>query len=539
MDMLLYAVLLTATLSLLLNIFLKRFDLPIIIGYILAGAIIVQVLNLHETHRQHLSELSEFGIVFLMFTIGLEFPINQLKKLKRVVLGFGSLQVLLSMVMFALLGVLLFDLDTKTALIISGALALSSTAIVLKMLQDSGDINQPYGRQALGILLFQDLAVIPLLLMVSFFSQDDHNIWTLVAQTVLSGIAVLAVLYIFGRYVLGHYFDMVNKTRSQEIFIESIFIIVLGSAALSHWFGFSYSLGAFFAGMMIAETRYRIQVAANFVPFRDLLLGVFFITVGLQISFDFLFSHVFTIFTIMSVVMILKMTLLFFILRVFSSSYVSMKTALTLSQVGEFSFALLELSRMESLIDPSLHQTLILAVVFSMILTPFVLKYINPLTQWLKLAETEEPISEPIESMKDHVIVIGYGKLGQHIVKHLKAQGLEYVAIDFHINLVHRGERRGDNVKFGDITRPSVLEHLHVKDAAAVIIAIYDDNRIAHMIEVLDEFHDRINIVTRISDVSQKSFLLHRETQSSVNENDVVSRAMVEKALLCKWSQRI
>ena len=538
MDMLLYAVLLTATLSLLLNIFLKRFDLPIIIGYILAGAIIVQVLNLHETHRQHLSELSEFGIVFLMFTIGLEFPINQLKKLKRVVLGFGSLQVLLSMVMFALLGVLLFDLDTKTALIISGALALSSTAIVLKMLQDSGDINQPYGRQALGILLFQDLAVIPLLLMVSFFSQDDHNIWTLVAQTVLSGIAVLAVLYIFGRYVLGHYFDMVNKTRSQEIFIESIFIIVLGSAALSHWFGFSYSLGAFFAGMMIAETRYRIQVAANFVPFRDLLLGVFFITVGLQISFDFLFSHVFTIFTIMSVVMILKMTLLFFILRVFSSSYVSMKTALTLSQVGEFSFALLELSRMESLIDPSLHQTLILAVVFSMILTPFVLKYINVLTEWLKPAETEEPLSEPIETMKDHVIVIGYGKLGQHIVKHLKAQGLEYVAIDFHINLVHRGERRGDNVKFGDITRRSVLEHLHVKDAATVIIAIYDIDRIAHIIEVLDEYHEHINIVTRVSDVSQKSFLLHRKNRSSVNENAVVSKAMVKKALLCKWSKR-
>lgn len=531
MDGLLYGILLTAVLSLVLNIFLKRFDLPVIIGYILAGTVISHLFHLHETHRQHLFEVAEFGIVFLMFTIGLEFPLGQLKRLKREVFVFGSLQVVFSMVVFSLLGMLVFGLEQKTALIVSGALALSSTAIVLKMLQESGDIGKAYGRQALGILLFQDMAVIPLLLMVSLFTQQDQSLLDLIAETLLSGIAALVIIYLFGKYVLGFYFDIVNTTRSQEIFIESILIIVLGSAALSYSLGFSYSLGAFFAGMMISETRYKMQVEVNFIPFRDLLLGIFFISVGLQLSFDFLLENFVTIILLMVAIMFVKTALLFAILRFFGSAHVSIKTALTLSQVGEFSFAILELSRMEGLTSPVLSQTLIIAVVFSMILTPFMLRNINRMTGWFEPKEREEPLNEAIEVLNHHIVVIGYGRLGQHIVRHLISRNLPYVAIDFHINLVREGEKEGHNVKFGDATNRSVLEHLHIQNAAAVIIAIYDEKRIPYLVDLLKDYQHRITIVTRISDFSQKSLLEHLNGQPFVNQNDIVARAMVDKAL--------
>jgi len=531
MDVLLYGILLTAVLSLVLNIILKKFDLPVIIGYVLAGAVISHLFHLHEPDRNHLSEVAEFGIVFLMFTIGLEFPLGQFKRLKREVFVFGSLQLIVSMSVFTLLGILLFDLGQKTAFVIGGALALSSTAIVLKILEESGDIAKAYGRQALGILLFQDMAVIPLMLMVSLFTQQNQSFLDLISATLLSGMAALIIIYIFGKYALGFYFFVVNEARSQEIFIESIFIIVLGSAALSYWLGFSYSLGAFFAGMMISETRFKMQVEVNFIPFRDLMLGIFFISIGLQLHFNFLMENAMTIMLLMAAIMLLKTALLFGILRLFGSARVSLKTALTLSQVGEFSFAILELSRKEGLTSPVLSQTLIMAVVFSMILTPFLLRHINKLTEWFEPKETEEPLKEPIELLSNHIIVIGYGKLGQHIVRYLETLELAYVAIDFHANLVHEGEKKGHNVKFGDATNQSILEHLHIQNAAAVIVTIYDAKRIPYLVDLLKKYLRDITIVTRIFDFSQESMLEHLNGQPYINQNDVVARAMVEKAL--------
>jgi len=531
LEGLLYGVLLTAVLSLLLNIVLKRFDLPVIIGYILTGAVISQLFHLHETHRQHLFEVAEFGIVFLMFTVGLEFPLVQLKRLRREVFVFGTLQVVLSMALFSLLGIFLFGLEQKAALIVGGALALSSTAIVLKMLQESGDIATGYGRQALGILLFQDLAVIPLLLMVSLFAQNGQSPGLLIAQAVVSGAAAIVILYLFGRYVLESYFNVVNDTHSQEIFISSIFIIVLGSAALSYALGFSYTLGAFFAGIMIAETRYKMQVEINFVPFRDMLLGIFFISVGLQLRFDFLADNFMTVLLLMGAVMCLKTALLFGILRLSNPAHISMKTALTLSQVGEFSFAILGFSLRDGLITPALSQTLIIAVVFSMILTPFMFKRLGRLTAWFEPASPYEPLNEPIEEMRQHIVVIGYGKLGQHIVRHLEALGVPYVAVDFHANLVQEGEKRGHNVRFGDANSPSALEHLHIQNARAVLIAIYDENRIPYLIDLLDAYRNRLTVIARISDFSQENLLTKLDSRFSVNENDIVARAMVEKAM--------
>jgi CPA2 family monovalent cation:H+ antiporter-2 len=367
--------------------------------------------------------------------------------------------------------------------------------------------------------------------MVSLFSRDHQSLLYLIVQAFTSGAAAIIIIYLFSKYVLEFYFHIVNETRSQEIFIESIFVIVLGSAALSYSLGFSYTLGAFFAGMMISETRYKMQVEVNFVPFRDLMLGIFFISVGLQVRFDFLVEHYITIVLLMTAVMLLKTTLLFGILRFFSSSYVSMKTALSLSQVGEFSFAILGFSLVDGLITPVLSQTLIIAIVFSMVLTPFMLRHINRLATWFEPKQSDEMLSEPIERMDQHIVVIGYGKLGQHIVSHLEAEGLPYVAVDFHANLVREGEKRGHNVKFGDANSPSALEHLHIQNAAAVLIAIYDENRIRYLIDLLGEHHNHLTIIARISDFSQESLLEHLSSHSSVNENDVVARAMVEKVL--------
>ncbi len=300
----------------LLNLLLKQLKIPTIIGYIATGTIIAYAFDLHEAAFSHeLKEIAEFGVVFLMFTIGLEFSIQHLKSMKRDVFFNGGLQVLLSAVLFTLIALFLFSIEMKSAVIIGLALALSSTAVVLKLLNESGDINKPYGRKVLGMLLFQDLAVIPILLMITIFSVHDQPVYTLIINTAVDAAILLTGLFLTGKYILQPFLYHVSKINSNEIFIGSILLIVIGASYTAHILGFSYSLGAFIAGMLIAETHYKYQVEADLVPFRDLLLGVFFITVGMQLDFSIIREYVALISLLLPALILIKISVIFLLLR--------------------------------------------------------------------------------------------------------------------------------------------------------------------------------------------------------------------------------
>ena len=340
MEHLLIGLIVTLGIATIVNVFLKKLDIPTVIGYILTGFTIAQIFYFGEDSKETLAHLAEFGIVFLMFTIGLEFSISQMKAMKKEVFVYGALQVILSGLLFTFLAFTFFDITVKNAIVIGMALSLSSTAIVLKVLNESGEIHAEYGRVVLGILLFQDLAVIPMLLMISIFTSANASVPELLLETLVSALIVFAILFVVGKYFIERFFDWVTTSESEEIFLAAVILTVIAASVLAEYFGFSYSLGAFIAGMTIAETKYRYRIEADLVPFRDILLGIFFVTIGMQIDVAIVSNFIFTILGLLFAIMLLKALVLFLAMNYFMQKRSSIKIALALMQVGEFAKSL-------------------------------------------------------------------------------------------------------------------------------------------------------------------------------------------------------
>ena len=523
---------LTATL---LNLLLKRFSIPTIIGYIATGTIIAYGFNLHNAvHSHELKEIAEFGVVFLMFTIGLEFSVKNLMKMKKEVFLYGMLQVVITAILFASLAHMIFGIEAKSSIIIGSALALSSTAIVLKLLNENGDINKLYGRKVLGILLFQDIAVIPILLMITIFSVTDKSVSSLLLETLINAAVLLAGLFLAGKYLLEHFFHQVSYTKSNEIFVGSVLLVVMGASYLAHAFGFSYSLGAFIAGMMIAETHYKHQVEADLIPFRDLLLGVFFVTVGMQLNFKIINENISTILLILPLIVLLKTIIIFTLLRFGNNTKTSLKTALSLFQLGEFALVILELSFSNNLIDPILGQVLIILVVVSMILTPFVIKNI---TKIIDLLDFKSSGSEKYSSFKsndklqDHIVLIGYGRLGKNIAELIAKQNIDYVAIENDILSVKEARKENKPVIFGNATQKSVLKSVNIKDASAVIISVGNSEKLNHICHTVKDMRESGKTIVKVNKYEEQEALASLNLSHIIVETEKTATAMFEEAV--------
>jgi len=373
MDSLLAIILTTVVIATLLNVLLKRFEIPTVIGYIIAGAIISQLFGLtHEKHNEALHQLAEFGIVFLMFTIGLEFSVRHLKAMRREVFLFGGLQMVITGNLFGAFAHEVLGIELKSAIIIGFSLALSSTAIVLKMLTERNDIHSGYGRVVLGILLLQDIAVIPILLMLSIFTQPERSVADMMLWTTIDALLLLLFIFVLGRWLLEPFLKWTLSADSEEIFLVAALMIVVGVSYIAHLLGFSYSLGAFLAGMTLSETRFKYRIEADLMTFRDIFLGIFFVTIGMQIEPRILLEHWLLIPILLVGVMLAKALVIFTLLSTFLQRRTALKSALALMQVGEFALAVFAIASQNRLIDPEIDQLLIITVVLSMILTPFI-----------------------------------------------------------------------------------------------------------------------------------------------------------------------
>ncbi|MBE0490923.1 MAG: cation:proton antiporter [Sulfurospirillum sp.] len=514
------------------NILLKKFHIPTIIGYIFTGTIITYSFSLHSMNGDTtLTHVAEFGIVFLMFTIGLEFSLEHLKSMKKQVFFNGFIQVMITGGIFSLSAQYLFDIQQKSAIVIGFALALSSTAIVLKILNDNGNIHSLYGRKVLGILLFQDIAVIPLLLMINIFSLTGSSVSSLIYETIVSAAIVMVLLYIMGKYVLNYFLSKVVSADSEEIFIASVLLIVIGASFLAHSFGFSYSLGAFVAGIMLAETKYKHQIEADLIPFRDLLLGLFFITIGMQIDVQIIFDYFFWILFLLFAIMAIKSAIIFVLLINYTNARTAFKAALSISQVGEFSLAVFALASSSDLMDPVNNQILIVTVVLSMILTPFVLNNIKNIADFMIKEEADNEYMVYSSGFDGHIVVCGYGKLGQEIVYRLKKMNIPYVVVEHDINLVKLGESRNEPVFFGNAARKSILEQVNVEKAKSVIVAINNEKKLHLICEILDSFKTPINTVVRVADFEEKKMIEYLHVKHIVNEGREVAKTLIEKAI--------
>ena len=528
----------TTLIALILNLILKKIHLPTIIGYIVTGTIIAYVFDLHNAVSNHeLREIAEFGVVFLMFTIGLEFSLSHLKKMRREVFITGSLQIIITTIFVFLISKFIIGLETQTSLIIGTALSLSSTAIVLKTFNETKEINKPYGRRVLGILIMQDIAVIPILLMISFFSMTgEGSLVITIGKTIIAACILLALLYFSGKYLLEPFLGYVSATRSDELFVASVLLLAMGSAYLAYYFGFSYSLGAFIAGMMIAETKFKHQVEADLIPFRNILLGVFFITVGMQISFTIIYDYFFIILILLPVVMGLKFIIIYALVRFEDNKRVSFKTALSLIQIGEFSLAILELARSQNLVDPTHSQILIVTIVISMILTPIILKNLSKaaarlMPEDVMMVTNTYNVSEDTEN---HVVVLGYGRFGQAIVEELKVFGQRYVILEHNLTFYQVGKDRNEPIVFGNAAQRHILNSVNIKKASAVIVAV-NNPEVLHLIceAVGDLTHNTKTIVT-VPGEADKEALKGLRLEHIVVETKQIARAVVDEVLYCR-----
>ncbi len=527
------------SIALILNLILKKVHLPTIIGYILTGTVIAYVFELHGAVNNHdLREIAEFGVVFLMFTIGLEFSLNHLKKMKREVFLTGSLQIIITAFFVFLISRFVIGFETQTSLIIGMALSLSSTAIVLKTFNETKEINKPHGRRVLGILIMQDIAVIPILLMISFFSMtgDSGSLVFTIGKTILAAIVLLSLLYFSGKYLLEPFLRYVSATRSDELFVASVLLLAVGSAYLAYYFGFSYSLGAFIAGMMIAETKFKHQVEADLIPFRNILLGVFFITVGMQINFKIIADYILIILVLLPLVMGLKFGVIYALVRYEDNKRTAFKTALSLIQIGEFSLAILELARSQNLIDTTYSQILIVTIVISMILTPIILKNLSKAAAKL-IPEDVMMITNTYnvsEDTENHVIVLGYGRFGQAIVKELKAFGQKYVILEHNVKFYQTGKENNEPIVFGNAAQKHILNSLNITKASAVIVAVNNPESLHLICEAVGSLTHNSKTIVTVSSEEEKESLNGLHLEHIIVETNQIAKAVVDEVLYCR-----
>jgi len=524
----------TLLLSLIINIFLRKIYLPTIIGYILTGTLIAYLFNLHEAiHNHELKEIAEFGVVFLMFTIGLEFSLAHLKRMKHEVFITGTLQIFLTSSIVFFVTYYALGFEQKSSIIISIVIALSSTAIVLKLLNESGEINRRHGQRAMGILIMQDIAVIPILLIVGFMSNSNTNdISSALQNMLISAVALLAFLWVFGKYILEPFLTQILRSNSDELFVGSVLFLAIGASYIAHFFGFSYSLGAFIAGMLIAETKYKHQAEADLIPFRDLLLGIFFITVGMQIDFFLLLAKLHIILALLIGVMILKFAIIYTLIRLDESKRVSLKTAFSLVQIGEFSLAILELARSNDLIARPYGQILIATIVLSMIATPLILKHLSQLTDMFHKQE-DEPSGSVLDSdaLKDHTLILGFGEFGRNVAVALKEKGEFYLAIENNINTYHAIQKMGEPAIFGNVLKKEVLKKANIHFAKYVIVAIDNPAKLYHVCQTIQQFVDSSKIIVKVHTQHEKNIIAELGIGNIIIENDVMSQ-MVSQLIM-------
>lgn len=523
--------------SVVLNIVLKKIGISQVIGYILTGTVIVYAFDLRHLNNSHtLEQIAEFGIVFLMFTIGLELSLPRLGALRKIVFVNGVLQVLVTASTVFALAYGLFGIALTSSIIIASAFALSSTAVVLSYLKSSKEIHLPYGQRAMGILIFQDIAVIPILLLIGFLASEGGDWKSTLLHTAESAVLIMFILFYVGRPLMTWLLHFAADSGIEELFLGSVLVIAVGASLLADAMGFTYSLGAFLAGVIIAGTKYHHKVEADIASFKDLLLGVFFVTVGMKIDLGFFAHHLLGIFGILAGVMLLKSAIIFALIRLNSPTPVALKTALALAQLGEFSFAIFALAAGDGLIDPALEQYLIMMVVVSLILTPLYLPKVHPFILGRFAQAGLHDNLQPVAERHDHIIVCGYSTVGKFVAAQLKAGGMDYVIIDNSLKHVKEGLDCGEEIYLGDLSKPAIAEALHTENASAVIVTLDNPEKKSLICETVLAINPQANLVVKIVTLEEKKGLEQMKVGHIVDGKHEVAKVLVEQAMICEMN---
>ena len=536
MDFILLYIVMALGVSTVLNLFLKRVGVSSIIGYIITGTVLVYAFDLRDLHgSQTLEHIGEFGIVFLMFTIGLEISLAKMNSMKREIFLNGFMQVAFTALVVYSLSHYIFAMETKSALILSLAFALSSTAVVLSYLKSSKEIYSPYGQRATGILIFQDIAVIPILILMGFMtSAGEASLSEILQDTLISAVVVILLLFVVGKRVMTWLLHFSASSEVDELFMSSVLFIVIAASLLASYFGFTYSLGAFVAGMIIAETKYHHKVESDIAPFKDILLGTFFIVVGMKIDLAFFINNIFAIISIFVGILILKTIIMYILLRITSNHSTSLKTALALSQVGEFSFVIFAVASVGGLLDKDSESLFILVVIFSMMVTPFFITKINKFVDYFTHEEYLAPDVSEFASRQDHVIVCGYSATGKFVAKHLDELDAHYVVVDNSPKHVEEAIQDGLEAYLGDMSKLSLLEAIHAQSSAAIIVTLDNIDKKRAICKEIVKHTKNINLIVKVTTLEDKESLKDIPITSIIDSKVETARVLVERMITCQ-----
>ena len=513
----------------------RRLRLPPVLGYLVVGVVVGPIgLGIVATDDQAL--LAEFGIVFLLFTLGLEFSLSRVIAMKREVFGLGGLQVALTTVLCGLVASWL-GLGPGISVVIGGALALSSTALVIKQLTDQLELSSPHGRLATGILLFQDIAAVPLLVLVSLLAAGGREFNVLdVLQALLEGTLAVVFVLLAGRWLLRPLFREIARTHVPEHFTLAVLLVVLGAAWATHAAGLSLALGAFLAGMMLSETEFRHQVEADIRPFRDVLLGLFFITIGMRLDIGFLFREAGLVAGLVVALIGGKAILVTVIARGFAGNWRdAARTSLAVAQGGEFGLALISLASSVAIISAALAQPVLAALILSMLISPLVIRANSDLTAWMErgdaaaIAELDQELRATRSLAKrDHVVICGYGRVGQNVARLLEGEGFEFIALDLDPGRVRRARQAGDPVYYGDAAKADILARIGLAHANAVVISFSDPLYAVRIVETVRRFREDVPIIVRTRDDAY--FDLLQQTGASVIVPESIESSLILSA---------
>jgi len=500
------SVLLLLTSSVLAIALFRALRLPAMLAYFVVGMLFgpsgFNFLSSTESGRH----VAEFGIVFLMFSIGLEFSLPKLYAMRKTLFGLGGAQVLITLAVTMLLG-WMAGLSLSTAFVIGGALTMSSTAIVSKILMERVDLNSRHGRLSIGILLFQDLAVIPILVLIPALGANSGSLVTTLGLSLIKSAVLLFVLFKFGKTIINFWFSLVAGQRSRELFVMNVLMVTLLLASATKIAGLSYALGAFIAGMLISETRYRYQVESDIASFRDILLGLFFISVGMLLDFHYLINHIGLVLALLAGFVLFKALVIAALTRIFGFEMgVGIRTGIILAQAGEFSFVILALGLEQKLIGGNDLQLVLAASLISMVAAPFVIQYNGRIARKLVKSYTRnstqvvEELDGVAKDLKDHVIICGYGRSGQYLGRFLKEENIPFIALDIDPTRVHEAAAAGQHVMYGDAGRRIVLQAAGGARAKALIVSYSDMRASMKVLHVAQEAYPKLPVIVRTYD---------------------------------------
>ena len=549
-------VLILLALSVLSVAIFRRINIPAVLGYLVVGLLAGNhaLGIIHEKHN--IEPIAEIGVVFLLFTLGLEISIPRLIAMRKIVFGIGGIQVVISTLSTIAIGVWIVGLSWQAAFAVGGALAMSSTAIVVKLLTEQYELHQPHGNISLGVLLFQDLAVVPFLVLIPIFAAPASNSLMIpISLALAKGAFAFAVIFIVGQYLVRPAVRMVASTHSSELFTLFILLIALVAAWMTEHLGLSLAMGAFLAGIMLAETEYQHHVENEIRPFRDVLMGLFFISIGTQFDWRVIIEEPFTV-IVLTLGLVVGKGVAVMIITALSGFErgIAVRSGILLGQGSEFGFAVLALAITTGLLSFDLSQPIIAAIILSMAISPMLIRYNEAIARRLApeyetgLNQTEAGIEEACQDLQGHVLLCGFGRTAQNLAQFLRRGNLPFVALEIDTEIVNEAREAGHQVFFGDSSNPEILRLAGIDRAKVLVVSFTEFNTAEHITRSAREMCPHIPLIVRtlddrhlerllecgadevIPDTVESSMMLARHTLGVLGENEDTINEMLDEA---------